>query len=294
MKKRTAVSEDILRKIRQIQIYTRRLLSGSLVGDTRSALKGTGFEFDQIREYQQGDDIRFIDWRASARANKLLVKQFIEERSRTIFLAVDISASSFFSSTSQLRHDILAQVASALALVAEFGKDKVALILFSDRIETYIPPGSGKFHVHTIMQTLFGAELRHKKTNIAVALEQLAQFKRKDAVVFMLSDFIDTNFEKQLGLVAAMYDFIAVRYLDKNEHAVPTIGFVDVEDIETGHIYTVDMRKKGAHYINEYLATRITEQDNLFTKYGVDVLDLVNDKHIIGDIIKFFRRRMRY
>jgi hypothetical protein len=294
MKKRTPVSQDILRKIRQIQIYTRRLLSGSLVGDTRSALKGTGFEFDQIREYQQGDDVRFIDWRASARTDKILVKQFIEERSRTLLLAVDISASSFFSSSQELRHDILAQVTSALAMVAEYGKDKVGLCLFSDKIEAYIPPGSGKFHVHTIMEAVFGAEPQHKKTNIAIALEHLAQLKRRDAIVFMLSDFIDTNFEKQLGLVGAMYDFIAVRYLDKNEQAVPAVGLVEIEDIETGRHYTVDMRKKGAHSINTHLAERITQQDNLFARYGIDVLDLVNDKHIIGDVIKFFRRRMRY
>jgi len=292
--KRTKISSDIQRKIKRIQIYTRRLLTSSLAGDARSAQKGTGFAFDQIREYQQGDDVRFIDWRASARADKLLVKQFIEERSRTILLAIDISASSFFSSSHELRCDVLAQVGSALALVADFGKDNVGLCLFSDVIEAYIPPGRGKFHVHRILETIFSTKPKHAQTNIAVALDHLAQLKRKDAIVCILSDFITTGFEKQLSLAATMYDIIAIRYLDTQENHVPAVGFVEIEDIETGQPYLIDMRTQGTQDINHFLAKRIAAQNTLFKKHGVDMLDLAHDRHVIGDVIKFFRRRMRY
>src|SRR5579862_8407903 len=141
------LSPEIIKKIRQIEIATRRLLTGSLVGDSRSAVKGEGFEFDQIRDYQMGDDVRAIDWNSSARMDKLLVKQYIQERNRTVILAVDVSASTLFSSDDALKSDIIAQLASVLALVADYGKDTVSLLLFSDEIELFIPAGRGRQHV---------------------------------------------------------------------------------------------------------------------------------------------------
>src|SRR5665647_3240289 len=145
------ISSEILKKIKQIEIYTQRLLTGSLVGDSRSAIKGQGLEFDQLREYQMGDDVRFIDWSSSARMDKLLVKQYIEERNRTVLLAVDVSASTFFSSDQELKNESMAQIASVLALVADYGKDHVGLILFSDEIEEFVPPSAGRMHVRLIM-----------------------------------------------------------------------------------------------------------------------------------------------
>src|SRR3990172_8575591 len=176
---RASISPEVRKKIKEIEIHTRRLLRGSMVGDSRSEMKGTGFEFDQIREYSMGDDIRFIDWNASARNNTMLVKQYIEERSRAIFLAVDISASMFLGSGPESKHDIIAQVASVLALVSEAGKDRVGLILFSDEIELYIPPSQGKYHIATIMQELFTHVPRSKKTDISVVLKKLAALKKR-------------------------------------------------------------------------------------------------------------------
>jgi len=288
------LSDDIIRKIKEIEIVTRRLLSGSLVGDTRSAQKGVGFEFDQLREYQQGDDVRCIDWRASARMNKLLVKQYIEERRRTILVAVDVSYSSFFSSSDLLAQDAFAHIASVLALVAEYGKDQVGLLLFSDTIEQYIPPAAGKFHVRKIMETVFTCEPKSKKTKIAIALEHMAKLKRKDAILFVLSDFIDSGFDRQLALTSTMYDLIAIRYLDKNVKTLPAAGFLTIEDIETGEMNTIDVSKKSSSPVNHFLHTRLTEQNDLFKKYGVSVIDIAPDRHFIGDIIRFFRRRMSY
>ena len=295
MTQKMRLSDEVRKKIRQIEIYTRRLLSGALVGDTRSAIKGTGYEFDQIREYQIGDDIRFIDWNSSARMNKVLIKQYVEERSRTILLAVDISASGALSSAKQTKHDVLAQLTSALSLVGNVANDRVGLLLFSDEVEHYIPPGRGRFHVQTIMNHVFGYKPKKTRTNIACVLQHLAKLKEKDAVLFLLSDFIDdSDYKTYLSLVARKYDCVAVRCLDTVEQELPSVGFITIEDIETGETLLLDSRKKSKKYLSNFFQKRIEKQNRLFKKYGVDLLEVVPHKSFIADVITFFRRRMRY
>ncbi len=289
-----ALSSEVMRKIKEIEMHTQRLLSGCLAGDARSAQKGIGFEFDQLREYQPGDDVRFIDWRGSARSNSLLVKQYIEERSRTVLIAVDVSASSFFSSDELLRSELFAQIGSMLSLVAHYGKDRAGLLLFSDEVECYIPPAQGLTHVRSIMQTLFTHKPAGQQTNINVALQKILKVRRKDSVIFLLSDFISPAFEQQLRSVSLLNELIAVRYVDVNEKRLPTVGFITVEDMETGSAYLVDMRTKGAAALNQFLHERLENQNKLFRKYGIDVLDVAGNKQFISDIVKFFRRRMRY
>lgn len=288
------LSKEVLKKIRHIEIYTRRLLSGSLVGDSRSALKGSGFEFDQIREYQIGDDVRFIDWNSSARMNKILVKQYIEERNRTIIIAVDVSASSFFSSSAVYKYEIQVQIAAVLALVASYGNDCVSLILFSDEIELFIPPNRGSVHTHMILQKLFSYQPRGKKTNINVVLKQLAYLKRRDAAVFLISDFITHVFEGYLPVVSRLYDFIVVRCLDKYERYLPSVGLLPVEDIETGKICVINTRKSRSSTMAVFMEQRLSSQQALFKKYGIDCLEILPHKQFIGDIVRFFRRRMVY
>lgn len=300
------LDKDTIRKIRQIEISTRRLLTGSLVGDARSRIKGTGFEFDQIREYQQGDDIRFIDWSASARQNKLLVKEYIEERNRTIILAVDCSASNQFSSNEKLKSEVIAQVASVLALVANYGSDNVSLILFSDRVEKFIPAGRGRNHTRAIMEALFGFKPTRTKTNISCALEHAAKQKRKDGILFLISDFIsnfsDTSdsdsanhgFEKSLSIIARMYDTVAIHCCDANEKELPEVGFLPVIDSETGELTIIDTRAKNQKVLQSMLDQRISDQQSLFKKYGVGCLEISNNQPFMGDLIRFFRRRMRY
>src|SRR5581483_1966149 len=205
------ISSDIIVKIKQLEIFTRRLLNGTLVGDSRSAIKGTGFEFDQIREYNYGDDIRFIDWKSSARNNKLLIKQYIEERSRTIFLVVDISHSSIFSSSSCNKQERIAEIVSVLALVAQHGKDHVGLLLFSDEIEEYIPPASSLQHVHYVLKKILSVKPKRAQTNISCALKHLLSVAKKEAIVFLVSDFIDESYETYLAQIAKRFDLIAVR-----------------------------------------------------------------------------------
>lgn len=288
------LSSEIIKKIKQIEITTKRLLSGSFVGDYSSAKKGAGFEFDQIREYQLGDDVRFIDWKASARSNKLLVKQYIEERNRAVILAVDISQSSFYSSSPELKIAVLKEIAAVLALVADYGKDQAALLLFTDEIEVFIPPAKGIKHIHKIMEALFSYKPKNKGTNIDCVLERLAKIRRKDSIVFLLSDFITSINEKKLYIVSKIYDLVAVRCIDKNEHMLPRVGFVTVQDLETNENLIVDTRRKKGSAIKIFLEQRLYAQENMFKKYGIDYLNVSPQKPFIGDIIIFFRRRMMY
>jgi uncharacterized protein (DUF58 family) len=293
MTRQRYITDDVLRKIKQIEIHTRRLLRSALVGDSRSAIKGSGLDFDQIREYQQGDDVRFIDWNASARMNNLLVKQYIEERSRVVLLAVDMSGSADLGSTDTLKHDIMAQVASVIALVTSMGKDRVGLILFSDDVELYLPPGRGRAHTHTIMEYVFGFKPKSRKTDISTALKKLASIKQRDALVFVISDFIDDHINSSyLSVASRLYDLVAVRCLDPRERDLPSIGFLPIQDKETGQTLFVDLRNQ--HGVHDFLQERIAEQNKLFKQYGVSILDVANNNSFIGDLIKFFRRRMRY
>jgi len=289
------LTDDILHKIKQIEIHTRRLLRSALVGDSRSALKGTGFEFDQIRHYQFGDDVRFIDWNASARMNNLLIKQYIEERSRTIILAVDVSASNILGSSNSLKRDTIAQIASVLALVTNIGKDRVGLLLFAQEVELYIPPARGQTHVYTIMKQLFGYRAQGSGTNITAALKKLAQLTCKDSLVFLISDFIDDAIDPTyVSCIAKRYDLIAIRCLDKREHTLPPVGFLPIQDSETGEELVIDTHHTSLKHVHHFLAERLIQQNRLFKRYGINLLEVENNDSFIGAIIRFFRRRMRY
>ena len=287
------VSKDIRKRIRQIEIHTKRLLSGSLVGQSSSAVKGSGFEFDQIREYQQGDDVRFIDWKSSARMDKLMLRQYIEERSRCIILAVDVSVSSFFGSSKKTKHQVMCELAGALALAGDHAKDRVSLLLFSDVAELFIPPNTGQKHVRYLLEQLFSYTPKHKKTSVTAALEHIAKLNVKDAVVFLISDFIGPSFDKALGIVAKKYDTIAIRCLDKNELTMPRVGFLSLIDDETGVEATIDTRS-GTSPINKYCNERLFKQNKIFSTSGVDLLDIKSTQPYVHDMVRFFKKRMLY
>lgn len=284
-------------KIKLIKIQTKRLMQSSIAGDYSSAIKGTGLEFNQLREYQQGDDVRFIDWNSSAKTNKIMVKQFIEERDRTVIIAVDISASSYYSSVHELRQDMMSQVAATLSYVAHVSKDKVGVLFFSDRVEKWIPPSRGSAHIGVIMDTIFSFKPLGTKTNINEALRFLIQLKKRNAVVFMLSDWIDqeSTYKKLLKIVGVEYDFIGVRMLDTHEKIFPDIGFLEVQDPEGAGSYCIDTRSTSAKLnpLNLFLKTRLLEQKSLFDKYRVDLIDVVIGKPFVNELISFFHRRTR-
>lgn len=289
------LTDDIKKKIRQITIHTKRTLRGMLIGDTRSAQKGVGFEFDQLREYQVGDDVRCIDWNATSRTGSLLVKQYIEERSRTIFLAVDVSASSHFGSSVHTKKDRWNEIASILALVAGRGNDLIGLILFTDEVELYIPPRRGTAHVMTIIEHIFTYIPQRKKSSYMAVFSYLLKQRKKHALVFIVSDFIvQCEAEKQssapIKVIAATCDVVAVRYLDQREKRFVDVGVIELEDIETGHCISVDTQ-----YLSPlWYEHRIAEQNRLFKKWRCGVIDLVDNRCMASDIVLFFKRRMQY
>lgn len=287
------IDPEVKKKIKEIQIKTKRLLNSTLVGDSRTAQKGFGLEFDQLREYAQGDDIRFIDWKATARAQKFLVRQYFEERNRKIMLMLDCSGSTFFSSGEQRKYDLMAEVACVLALVADYGNDYVGLVLFSDEVNKVIPPRKGGKHVRAIMETALSVKSNNRKTSLKVACDWAAQARKRNMLTFMISDFIDDNFERSLRIVARNNELIAIRCLDPVETSMPAVGYLPLHGIESGGRLSVDIANlRGS--VNTLLLARIDEQNKLFKKNRVDCLDLTCGQPFLINSINFFRRRMMY
>ena len=289
------ITNDILTRIKEIEIQTRRLLNGMLVGDSTSAIKGTGFEFDQIREYSQGDDVRFIDWHSSARMNNLLVKQFMEERSRTIILAVDCSSSMFFSSNDQLKYDLAAQIASVLALVAGYGKDHIGLFLFSNDVIKMIPPKTGSNHIRRIMHALLSQNDLQHASKSTVVFDAIARMKKRDAIIFMVSDFLCNPDAKRLAVLARKHDVVAVRCLDRYEKEVPSVGALYCADERIKHPVPLFLQRGlRANSMETFMRERLAAQNQLFRRNAIDVLDMEPGKPFVGDLVRFFRKRMMY
>ena len=285
------IDQTIHNKIKRIKIHTKRIMQSTLSGDYLSAFKGSGLEFDQIREYQAGDDVRSIDWNNSAKINKIMVKQFVEERERTVILAIDISGSTNFSSQAELRKETIAQLAGTLAFLASENKDTIGALFFSDVVEQYIPPSKGNVHIGRIIEAIFSITPKNTSTHLASALRFLANIKKRNAVVFMISDWIDesSDYQKLLKMVRCKFDFVGMRILDSCEHQLPDIGFLDVQDPETNTFITLDTRTSLA----QLLQSRLIEQKRLFDKYKIDLLDLTVAQPFINPLIKFFHQRIR-
>jgi len=284
------LSKEVAQRMRHIEIHTRKLLSGSMIGDYSSARKGAGLEFDQIREYELGDDVRFIDWNASARGQRLLVKQYIEERNRTVLLIVDRSASTLYGTTDMLKSDIIAESAAVLALVADYGKDHVGGFVFSDEVKKSLPAQRGRKHVHAFMEMILSSPVEGK-TSLTAALKRILSVHRQASMVFIISDFLDTGYENLLKIVARHHDVIAVRCTDPQEHAVALKGLLTIQDPESGKQTQVSL---GNNRFNGALEQHHKDTTQLLQKCGVDILDLSVDKPFIGELVRFFRRRMSY
>ncbi len=288
------VSKDILKKIASIEIHTKRILAASLMGDSRSAQKGSGFEFSQIRDYYVGDDVRFIDWRASARSNKLLVREYIEERSRTIMILLDISKSTLFTSGTETKASVMQQVAAILALVGNHSKDRVGLIIYAGDVERVIPPAYGQAHVHAILEAIFASEPVNSGTHGAAALRRLSTMKQRHMAVFMITDGIDTSLPQALKLAARRYEIVLLRCADSLEQTIPRVGFLPIMDLETGEAAVLDTRSRGGKRLQAYLQHKYVEDQTVYAGYGIDCLNLVNNETFFGDVVRFFRRRMTY
>jgi uncharacterized protein (DUF58 family) len=285
------IKSEILARIKRLEIHARRLTRGSMVGDRPIGQKGYGLEFEQLADYNFGDDFRFIDWKSSARMNKMLVKEYREERNRTIILMVDCSGSMFFGSAHGLKYDLVTEIATIFAYVALHAHDSVGLIIFSDSVRTYIEPARGRAHLHTILESLLLVKPSSAKTSLKTALEYVARLKVKNALIVTISDFIEYDFEHALAQACVRSEVIAVRCFDAYEYTLPVLGSITVRDSETGLQTMVHVRKKTT--MPSVYPQLCASQDRWFRKYRIDCLAIQTGRPYIDDIVKLLRRRSR-
>ena len=288
------IPQELIKKIKQIQIYTSRMVDASFAGQYESVFKGRGMQFDEVREYTPGDDIRTIDWNVTARTGKPYIKRFVEEREMTVMFVVDLSASGDFGTVNKAKNELAAEFCAVLAFAAAKNNDKVGLLIFTDRIELYIPPKKGISHMLRLIRELMYFKMPKRKTNISVALDYLAKVVRKKATVFLVSDFIETEFKKPLSLINKRHDVIAVPVRDKAEITLPGIGLIEFADAETGEIILVDTSsRKFRNQYNNTTAQRFNELKNMLLTINVDCISISTDKPYIQDLVRFFHMRHR-
>ncbi|WP_461533261.1 DUF58 domain-containing protein [Sinomicrobium sp.] len=285
-------TKELLKKVRKIEIKTRRLSDHIFGGEYHSTFKGRGMTFSEVRQYQFGDDVRNIDWNVTARYNEPFVKVFEEERELTMMLMVDISGSQFFGTSSQFKNEVVTEIAATLAFSATQNNDKIGLILFSDRVEHYIPPKKGRSHVLRIIRELLEFRSQSKKTDIEEALKFLSNVLKKRAIVFILSDFVDEDYDRTLRIASKKHDITGIRIYDKHEEALPNLGMIEAEDEETGELITVNTASKKVR--NSYAAyhkERVDYFHNSFTKNGAGVLHNRVDESYVKKLLGYFKRR---
>ena len=284
--------KEIIKKIRRIEIKTSRMVSDVFAGCYHSVFKGRGIEFDEVREYQPGDEIRSIDWNVTARMGHPFIKKFVEERQMTVMLLMDASGSSFFGTKGQLKSEVAAELCSVLAFSAIKNNDRVGLIIFSDRIEKFIPPRKGSRHVLRVIREVLYHKPQGKKTDIRCALDYLNNVTHKKTVSFLISDFLDCEFKKQLSITNKRHDLIAVTITDPREQEMPNAGIVSFEDAETREVFLVDAANRllrDAFAKNS--AAVLARRQQVFKQAGVDVINLRTDVAYTKELIRFFRKR---
>lgn len=287
-------TRELLKKVRQIEIKTRGMVNQIFSGEYHSVFKGRGMEFSEVREYQYGDDVRSIDWNVSARFNHPFIKIFEEERELTVMLVVDFSGSGEFGTWSVLKNEIAAEICAVLAFSAIKNNDKVGLILFTDRIEKFVPPKKGRSHILRIIRELISFQPAGSMTNIRQALEYFNHVTKKRSIAFLISDFIDSGYEKILRIISRKHDVIAVELSDPREESLPDAGLIKMRDAETGKerwIDTGDPRVRGE--FGRYWAARRAERRQLFLRSKVDGIPIRIDRPYIKPIVDFFRMRER-
>ena len=288
------ISSEILRKVRRIEIISRKASSEILAGEYHSAFKGRGMEFAEVREYQPGDDVRLIDWNVTSRTGKLYVKQFVEEREMTVILAIDLSASLTFLSNRKSKREIAAEISALIAFIAMLNNDKVGLLLFTESIEHYIPPQKGRKHLLRIIREILTFTPRSSGTSIRNGLIYLNKVARKHAIVFLISDFLDQGFDKPLKVAARKHDLVAVRISDPRESDPPGQGLFRIRDLESGRETLVDFsRKSSRDAFSRKRETLDRERQRLFGGINVDTLSILEDSHPEKPLFDFFLKRKR-
>jgi uncharacterized protein (DUF58 family) len=286
--------KELFREIRQIEIVTRQLVNDQLAGQYQSVFKGRGMAFDEVRPYQPGDDVRLIDWNVSARMNDVFVKLFVEERELTLMLVVDVSASEGFGTTHQTKARLAAKVAATLAFSAIRNNDRVGLIMFTDRVELFVPPKKGKKHVLRVISEILRFRPAGRGTDLCAGLDYLGKVARRRAVAFLISDFIAEGWERSLRLARTRHDLVPVCISDPREEALPAMGVVHVEDPESGAVCAVDTSSRAVReaFENEAKHRRI-EREQLFRRHRMDYINLSTAGEDLAPLVSFFRLRAR-
>ncbi|HIM51580.1 MAG: DUF58 domain-containing protein [Vicinamibacterales bacterium] len=288
------IPREILKQVRRVEIATRGLVNEVFSGEYHSVFKGRGMNFAEVRAYQYGDDIRSIDWNVTARTGTPFVKVFDEERELTVMLVVDVSASGDFGSRSRMKGEVAVEICAVLAFSAITNNDKVGLIIFSDRIEKFVPPRKGRRHGLRVLRELLYFQPEGRGTDVAGALGYLARVVRRRAVVFVVSDFFDTGYQKALAVAGRRHDTIVIRMGDPRERELPAVGYIELEDAETGEQLTVNVsdpafREAFDHDVTE---TRTTLERE-FRKTGIDVIEISTDRPYADRLMRFFRQRAK-
>lgn len=285
-------TKELLKKVRKIEIKTRRLSDHIFGGEYHSTFKGRGMTFSEVRKYQYGDDVRSIDWNVTARYNEPFVKVFEEERELTMMLMADISGSELFGTSNNFKKAIITEISATLAFSALNNNDKVGLILFSDEVELFIPPKKGQSHVLRIIRELLEFSPSSQRTDINEALKFLSNVIKKRAIVFVLSDFISEDYERTLKITGNKHDLTGIRIYDHREERIPNLGMVQMQDAETGRLMLVNTQsKKVRRSYEEYYRDRVAYFKETFAKSGCGILDCRVDESYVKKLLGYFKKR---
>ena len=285
-------TKKILKKVRKIEIKTRRLSDHIFSGEYHSSFKGRGMTFSEVRQYQYGDDIRAIDWNVTARYNEPYIKVFEEERELTMMLMVDISGSEFFGTSEQFKRNTITEIAATLAFSATQNNDKVGLLLFSDAVELFIPPKKGKSHVLRIIRELIEFQPKSNSTDIGNALKYLSNVMKKKAIVFVLSDFMDSDYDHSLKIMGNKHDVTGIRVYDRRDEEIPNLGMLPVLDAESGKRFLVNTmsKKVRTNYKSNYLAS-VDYYEKSFSKSGAGTISTRVDESYVKKLLGYFKRK---
>ena len=285
-------TKEILKKVRKIEIKTKRLSNDIFGGEYHSSFKGRGMTFSEVRQYQFGDDVRAIDWNVTARYNDPYVKVFEEERELTMLLMADVSGSELFGTSTQFKKETVTEIAATLAFSATQNNDKVGLILLSDEVELFIPPKKGKSHVLRIIRELIEFKPKGKKTNVGKALKFLSSVIKKRAIVFMLSDFMDDDYETTLKITGKKHDLTGIRVYDKHDEEIPNLGMVPMLDAETGDIQLINTAAKSVRNRYKTNATQTTKYFmDMFKKSGAGTINIRVDESYVKKLLGYFKHK---
>ena len=284
--------KEILSKVRFIEITTSRLVNTLFAGEYHSVFKGRGMEFDEVREYDPGDDIRDIDWNVTARMGHPYTKKFVEERELTVMFLVDASFSGQYGTKGKTKAELIAEIAALLAFSAVKNNDRVGLIIFSDQVEKYIPPKKGRFHVLRVVREILSFRPKHRGTNIPVALKTLNDVVTKRSTVFLFSDFMDRDYKKILKIANKKHDVVAVVVEDPSEKEFPALrSMVELEDAETGERFVLSGARGFQKRFREEWQKRKEERDAIFASVGLDRIEIETGKPYIQALVRFFKTR---